>query len=74
MKQSLVDVGDGPDELSEFIMTEEEMSWAKNTMTPDQIAEMLSGELDLDHFLVMMVTVHTAFFFRCATELFIEHV
>jgi|EP01043_Picozoa_sp_COSAG02_P008608 hypothetical protein len=56
MKESLVGVSDGPDELTEFIMTEEEMAWAKNTMTPDELAQSLAGGLDLNHFLVMLVT------------------
>jgi hypothetical protein len=56
MKASLVGASDEPDELSEFIMTEEEMAWAKNTMTPDELAQTLSGGLDMNHFLVMLVT------------------
>ena len=54
MKQSLVEKDD-EDDTSELIMTEEEMAWARNTMTPEELAEMLSSGLDLNHFLVMMV-------------------
>ena len=54
MKQSLVEKDD-EDDTSELIMTEEEMEWARNTMTPEELAEMLAGGLDLNHFLVMMV-------------------
>ena len=64
MKQSLVGQNDDPDEMTEFVMTEEEMAWARNTMTPDELAEMLSSGLDMNHFLVMMVrtavSLHTA--------------
>lgn len=65
MKKSLVGATDGPGELTEFIMTEEEMEWARNTMTPDQLADMLSGGLDLNHFLVMMVIIDPTILFPC---------
>lgn len=54
MKESLVGASDEPGELSEFILTEEEMAWSKNTMTPEELAQTLAGGLDLNHFLVML--------------------
>ena len=61
MKKSLVGASDEPDDLTEFIMTEEEMAWAKNTMTPDELAQTLAGGLDLNHFLVMLVRHYPIF-------------
>ena len=69
MRKSLVGKDDGPGELSEFIMTEDEMMWARNTMTPDDLADMLSGGLDLNHFLVMMVTIYLNLYFLFTVDM-----
>ena len=39
------------------LMTLEEMSWATDTISGEEMKRMLSGGLDLDHFMVMLVRV-----------------